>query len=132
MSLRARPTDTLLSFATLLFSGSTLICCALPILLVSLGFGAGVAYLTNAFPWIVVFGQHKAWTFSIVGAYLLLTAWMIYRPGRACPTDPELARLCQQADRLNRVVLWMAIGVYALGFFAAYLWYPLQQWLGGK
>lgn len=131
MSLRARPTDTLLSFATLLFSGSTLICCALPILLVSLGFGAGVAYLTNAFPWIVVFGQHKVWTFSIVGAYLLLTAWMIYRPGRTCPTDPELARLCQQADRLNRVVLWVAIGVYALGFFAAYIWYPLQQWLGG-
>lgn len=132
MSLRARPTDTLLSFATLLFSGSTLICCALPILLVSLGFGAGVAYLTNAFPWIVVFGQHKVWTFSIVGAYLLLTGWMIYRPGRTCPTDPDLARLCQQADRLNRVVLWVAIGVYALGFFAAYIWYPLQQWLGGK
>lgn len=130
MSLRARPADTLLSLATLLFSGSTLICCALPILLVSLGFGAGVAYLTNAFPWIVVFGKHKVWTFTIVGAYLLLTAWMIYRPGRACPTDPELARLCQKADHLNRMVLWVAIGVYALGFFAAYLWYPLQQWLG--
>jgi mercuric ion transport protein len=127
---RTRPADTLLSFATLLFSGSTLICCALPILLVSLGFGAGVAYLTNALPWIVVFGRHKVWTFSIVGIYLLLTAWMIYRPGRSCPTDPELARLCLKADRLNRIVLWVAVGIYSLGFFAAYLWFPLQQWLG--
>lgn len=130
MFLRSRPTDTLLSFATLLFSGSTLVCCALPILLVSLGFGAGVAYLTNAMPWLVVFGQHKVWTFSIVGAYLLLTGWTIYRPGRACPTDPELARLCQRADRLNRIVLWTAVAIYALGFFAAFLWYPLEQMLG--
>ena len=126
---RTRLTDTLLSFATLLFSGGTLICCALPILLVSVGLGAGVAYLTNAFPWLTLFSRHKAWTFAISAAYLLLTAWMIYRPGRSCPTDPELAHVCQRADRLNRIVLWVAAGVYALGFFFAFLWFPLRQWL---
>ena len=130
MSFRARPVDSLLSYATLIFSGGTLICCALPILLVSVGLGAGVAYMTNAFPWLVLFSKYKLWTFSIAGGYLALTAWMIYRPGRSCPTDPELARLCQQADRWNRVVLWIAVGVYGLGFFAAFLWWPLRQWLG--
>jgi len=130
MFLRSRPVDRFLSLATLLFSGSTLICCALPILLVSLGLGAGVAYLTDAMPWLVVFGRHKAWTFSIVSVYLLFTGWMIYRPGRACPTDPELAQLCLKADRLNRIVLWSATAIYALGFFAAFLWYPLERILG--
>lgn len=127
---RDRRTDTLLSLATLLFSGGTLLCCALPILLVSLGLGAGVAYMTSSFPWLVVLSHYKLWTFLISGAYLLVTGWLIYRPGRSCPTDPELARLCLKADRLNRVVLWIAMGVYALGFFAAYLWLPLQQALG--
>ena len=55
---------------------------------------------------------------------------MIYRPGRACPTDPELARLCQKADRLNRIVLWIAVVVYAIGCFMAYLWLPLRIALG--
>jgi len=131
MSLRARPLDSFLSIATLLFSGSTLICCALPILLISLGFGAGVAYLTHTFPWLVEVSRHKVWIFSVAAAYLALTGWMIYRPGRACPTDPELARLCQKADRLNRVVLWVGVGVYAIGFFMAYLWLPLRMALGG-
>ena len=130
MFARARLTDTLLSFATLLFSGGTLLCCALPILLVSLGLGAGVVYLTNAFPWLVVLSRHKIWTFMISGAFLLLTAWVIYRPGRSCPADPELARLCMKADRWNRRVLWLTVGVYGVGFFAAYLWLPLRQAFG--
>lgn len=130
MSLRTRPLDSVLSIATLLFSGSTLICCALPILLVSLGFGAGVAYVTHALPWLVAFSRHKVWFFVVAAAYLALTGWMIYRPGRSCPTDPELARLCQRADRLNRIVLWVAVSVYCLGFFMAYLWLPLRIALG--
>ena len=130
MSLRARPLDSVLSVATLLFSGSTLICCALPILLVALGFGASVAYLTHAMPWLVGLSRHKVWIFGIGAIYLTLTGWMIYRPGRACPTDPDLARLCQKADRLNRLVLWIAVAVYAIGFFMAYLWLPLRIALG--
>lgn len=130
MFLRARLSDSVLSFATLLFSGGTLLCCALPILLVSLGLGAGVVYLTNTFPWLVVLSRHKIWTFAISGAFLLLTAWVIYRPGRSCPADPELARLCMKADRWNRRVLWLTVGVYGVGFFAAYLWLPLRQAFG--
>ena len=130
MFARARLSDTLLSFATLLFSGGTLLCCALPILLVSLGLGAGVVYMTNAFPWLVVLSHYKIWTFIISGAFLLLTAWVIYRPGRSCPTDPELARLCMKADRWNRWVFWLTVGVYGVGFFAAYVWLPLRQAFG--
>ena len=131
MLIRQRLPDTLLSFATLFFTSGTLLCCALPILLVSLGLGAGVAYTTHALPWLVTLSRHKLWIFLIAGAWLVFTAWTIYRPGRACPTDPELARLCARADRLNRIVLWTAVGVYTVGFFMAYLWLPLRIALGG-
>lgn len=129
--IRARLSDSVLSFATLLFSGGTLLCCALPILLVSLGLGAGVVYMTNAFPWLVLLSHYKIWTFIISGAFLALTAWVIYRPGRSCPTDPELARLCMKADRWNRRVFWVTVMVYGIGFFAAYLWLPLREVFGG-
>jgi hypothetical protein len=31
---------------------------------------------------------------------------------------------------MNRVVLWVAVAVYAAGFFMAYLWLPLRMALG--
>ena len=130
MLLKTRPQDSLASLITLLLSGGTLVCCALPILLVTLGLGTAVAFLTSSFPWLVAFSHFKPWTFAVSGAVLLLTAWLIYRPGRACPADPELARLCRRADRWNRGVFWFAAAIYAIGFFFAWLLLPLHRLLG--
>lgn len=121
--------ETSLSVLTLVFSSGTLLCCALPLMLITLGLGSVVAYLTNALPWLVTLSHYKPWMFLISGGYLALTGWLIYRPGRGCPADPELARLCARADRLNRTILWVAISIFAIGFFAAYLLFPLRAWL---
>ena len=119
--------ETALSFGTLFLSTGTLLCCALPILLVSLGLGAAVAGMIGAAPWLVILSQHKVWLFA--GTFLLLAGggWVVYRPGRACPTDRELARACAVADRWNRRVWWFALSIWAIGTFMAYLWLPLRQ-----
>jgi hypothetical protein len=129
MIVRARFRDTAVSLLTLLLSGGTLLCCALPLMLITLGLGSVVAYMTNALPWLVTLSHYKPWMFLISGVYLTLIGWLIYRPGRSCPADPELARLCARADRFNRTILWVAIGIFAIGFFAAYLLFPLRTWL---
>ena len=48
-----------LSLLTLFTSGGTLICCALPALLVSLGAGAVMASVVSSVPQIVWFSEHK-------------------------------------------------------------------------
>ncbi|MFQ6006300.1 MAG: hypothetical protein ACE5OQ_12435 [Woeseia sp.] len=121
--------ETGLSWLTLLVSGGTLVCCALPVLLVSLGLGATVAAWTSSFPMLIAISKHKVWVFSGAGALLLLSGWLLYRPGRACPGDPELARFCAQAQAWNRRVYWSALVIWCLGFFAAYLALPLRIWL---
>ncbi len=65
--------QTGLSWLTLFASGGTLICCALPIILVTLGLGATVAAFTSSFPLLVTIAQHKAWVFTGSGALLLLS-----------------------------------------------------------
>ena len=73
----------------LLFSTSgTLVCCALPITLVTLGLGTTVASMASAAPWLVELSQHKGWIFLGSGGLLGMALWAIYRPGRAGPTDP--------------------------------------------
>jgi hypothetical protein len=127
MIARERLRDTITSLLTLFLSSGTLLCCALPILLIALGLSGAVVFLTNSLPWLVALSRHKVWIFVISGIYLLFIAWLLYRPGRACPTDPELARLCERADRLNRGIFWAGAAIYVIGFVVSYLLLPIQQ-----
>jgi len=121
--------QTGLSWLTLFASGGTLICCALPIILVTLGLGATVAAFTSSFPLLVTIAQHKIWVFAGSGALLLLSGWLMYRPGRACPADPELGRLCDKTQVWNRRIYWTSVTLWGIGFVAAYLALPLRIWL---
>jgi mercuric ion transport protein len=118
--------QTGLSWLTLFASSGTLICCALPIILVTLGLGATVAALTSSFPLLITIAQHKTWVFAGSGALLLLSGWLMYRPGRACPADQELGCLCDQTQVWNRRIYWTSATLWVIGFFAAYLALPLR------
>jgi len=118
------------TWLTLFASTGTLICCALPIIFVSLGFGATVAALTSSFPLLITLSLHKVWVFAFSGAMLLLSGWLMYRPGRACPSDPELVRLCKTTQTWNRRLYWFSFVIWCVGFFAAFLALPLRIWLG--
>ena len=105
----------------LLFSTSgTLLCCALPITLVTLGLGASVATMASAAPWLITLSQYKGWMFTLSGLIIGLGFWAVHRSGRVCPTDPELAAACASADRWNRRFLWLSTGMWCVGFIAAY------------
>lgn len=100
----------------------TLLCCALPILLVSLGMGAVVAALYGEhLPFLQWFGHHELLTFGLTAALLLAAAWALYRPGRSCPADPVLADACRKADRWNRRFYWGAVVLWCVGFTAAFI-----------
>ncbi|HED19457.1 MAG TPA: hypothetical protein ENI74_08155 [Gammaproteobacteria bacterium] len=118
------------TWLTLFASTGTLICCALPIIFVSLGFGATVAALTSSFPLLITLSLHKAWVFAFSGAMLALSGWLMYRPGRTCPTDPERGHLCNTTQTWNRRLYRSSVVIWCIGFFAAFLALPLRIWLG--
>ena len=115
-----------LNYFSLFTSFGTLLCCALPSLLVLLGLGATVASFLSAVPWLVTLSRHKGWVFLISGS--LIAANLVYTYAvaprlRACPADAPEA--CEEASTLSRVVLWISAGIYAIGLFSAYLLGPL-------
>lgn len=121
--------ETGLTWLTLFASAGTLVCCALPTLLVSLGLGTAVASLTSSLPWLVELSQHKEWIFAGSFLMLLVSGWFMSRPGRSCPADPELARACARSNALNRWMFRGSIAIWLIGFFAAFLLLPLSEWL---
>jgi len=108
-------------------SSSTLICCALPILLVTLGLGAVSATLFETLPFLVTLAKHKLWMFIGSAAMLALGGWVLYRPGRYCPADPVLAAKCNAAHRWNTRIWQISIIIWLIGFIAAYLSLPIYE-----
>lgn len=128
---KQRLNEGAVTFLTLFASTGTLICCALPILLVTLGLGSAVVGLTGAFPWLVDLSRHKAWVFAVSAALLAIGGWMLYQGARSCPTDPTLGRLCSRLDQWNRWIYWSSVAIWGVGVFAAYALLPLVQMLEG-
>lgn len=109
------------SWVLLFTTTATLTCCALPILLVTLGLGAAVASVAGAAPWLITLSMYKGWVFAVSGVLIAASAWAVYRPGRACPADPEFAAACERADKWNRRFIWVSGVMWCVGFFAAFV-----------
>ena len=128
--LTSRFRDGAVTLLTLFTASGTLVCCALPIALVTLGLGSAVVGLTGAVPWLVTLSRHKEWVFAVSAILLILGGWTIYRSGRSCPAEPQIGRLCTALDFWNRRIYWTAVVIWGAGFFAAFLLLPLTRFLG--
>jgi mercuric ion transport protein len=95
----------LLNYFSLFGSFSTLICCALPSVLVLLGMGTAVASLLSAAPWLVNLSRHKIWTFSIAGTLIAAGFVMTYvvaprlERGDVCAADNPTT--CGEVSKLS-------------------------------
>lgn len=121
----------LLNYFSLHCSFSTLICCALPSVLVLLGLGTTVASLLSEAPWLVGLSRHKVWTFSIAGILIAASFAMTYivAPrlawGEVCAVDDPTT--CGEVSKLSRIVLWGSALIWCGGFFVAYLLGPILE-----
>lgn len=110
------------SLFSLLASSSTLVCCALPALFVSLGMGTTVAGLVSAFPGIVLLSQHKILVFSM--ALVLLSAsgiLLLVSRNEPCPIDPKLAKMCSVERKRSKIIYIVSVSIFLIGSFVAFI-----------
>lgn len=112
----------LASFAALFSSGGTLICCALPALLVTLGAGAALSSLISAVPQLVWFSEHKEAVFAFATVMLLASSLLQWRARYLpCPADPQLAASCTRTRRRALQVHLLSVALYLLGAYFAFI-----------
>ena len=111
-----------LSLLTLFTSGGTLICCALPALLVSLGAGAVMASVVSSVPQIVWFSEHKLGVFIFAGVMLSISGFLQWQArSLPCPSDKELAELCNKTRVSSLNIYIFSVCVFLIGGFMAFL-----------
>jgi len=125
-----RTKSTAISYFSLFTSLGTLVCCALPSLLVLFGLGATVASVLAEAPWLVTISHQKHWVFVVAGILIASNFVYIYEiaprlQAGAGACDPNDATPCRTASRFSRVVLWCSAVLYLTGCFTAYLLGPL-------
>lgn len=106
-----------------LFAGtSTLVCCALPTLLVTLGAGAALATLVSVFPQIVWLSEHKGWVFGLGAAMLGLGGAAQWQQRHApCPLDPALRQACMATRRRSARLYGASVLLFAVGGWFAFV-----------
>jgi hypothetical protein len=107
---------------SLFTSLSTLICCALPALLVAIGAGAALAGLVSNVPQLIWISEHKMPVFGIAAAMLLLAGVLQWRARNApCPADPQLAETCRGTRRNSLRVYLLSLAIFAIGAWFAFV-----------
>ena len=111
-----------LSVGALCTSVTTLVCCVLPAVLVSLGAGAVVVGLVTAIPQLIWLSEHKGLVFGTAAGMLAISG-LALRQARylPCPADPALAETCQRLRRFSGGLFVASAVLVAAGAFAAFL-----------
>jgi uncharacterized membrane protein YdcZ (DUF606 family) len=107
---------------SLFTSAATLVCCALPALMVSLGMGAVLAGLVSDFPQLVWLSKHKIEVFGGATVLLLIAGVMLWRARYLpCPIDPVQAKACSRLRVISWVIYWASVLIFLTGVFFAFI-----------
>ncbi len=114
--------DNLIPILGLFTSIGTLLCCALPALLVTLGMGAALAGLVSHVPFLITLSEHKGWVFGVAGGLIFLSVLLQWTRRHApCPVDPVAAQACKRLRRISIYMIVFAVVVYLTGVFFAFI-----------
>jgi len=112
----------LASLVTLFASSSTLICCAFPALLVTIGAGATLSTFISIFPKIVWISEHKIEVFTFAVMMLTISGYMQWR-GRMtpCPVDPVLRNACIKTRKVSLIIYGFSLLLFLTGGWFAFI-----------
>ena len=114
--------ENLPSLVALLASSSTLICCALPALLVLLGAGASLANFITIFPFFIVMSKHKILISIIATVTLSLAGYLNYKTYHTpCPADPVLGKQCMQTRKRSVYIYIISVFIFIFATIFTYV-----------
>jgi len=116
------------SLASLFASSSTLVCCAIPALLVALGAGAALSSFVSIFPQVVWLSEHKEALFGFAGLMMIGSGTLQWRNRSApCPIDPALRDACLKARKTASALYAASVVIYLIGGWFAFVQLLLSE-----
>lgn len=110
------------SLASLVAASGTLVCCAIPALLVAIGAGAALSSLVSVFPQVVWLSEHKEAIFGVAAAAMALAGVLQWRSRHApCPTEPRLRDVCLRTRAMSARIFAVSVLCLLVGAWFAFV-----------
>ncbi len=110
------------SWASLLASSGTLVCCAVPAVLVALGAGASLSTFVSVFPQVVWLSEYKEALFIWAGVVMSAAGWLQWRNRMApCPLAPRLRDACLRTRKSSLRLYLASVALYLFGGWFAFV-----------
>tara|TARA_B100000965_G_scaffold210668_1_gene176035 strand:- start:86 stop:463 length:378 start_codon:yes stop_codon:yes gene_type:complete len=111
-----------LGFLSLIASSSTLICCALPALFVTLGAGATLASIVDVFPELIIISKYKIYISIFALLFLIIAGILIKNASlQPCPTDPNLKDICIKTRKRSKIIYIISVFIFAFASIFTYI-----------
>ncbi len=114
--------NKLANYLSLFTSSGTIVCCAIPVLLVSIGAGAALSSLIAVFPQLVILSVYKIPIF--IGAFMMLIiSGIMQHRARSlpCPADKKIADACKRTRRISLIIYFLSLGIFLTGLIFAFI-----------
>lgn len=114
--------NKLANYLSLFTSSGTIVCCALPALLVSIGAGAALSSLIAVFPQLVMLSIYKIPIFMGAFVMLIISGVLQYQTRKLpCPADKNLANACTRTRKISLVIYFASVGIFIIGLLFAFI-----------
>ena len=114
--------DKSANLISLFASSSTLICCALPSIFVTIGAGASLASLVTIFPLLITLSKYKVYITLFTLIALIIAGIVNYKTYHLpCPVDPVLGATCMNQRKRSRYLYYSSILIFLFATIFTYL-----------
>ena len=131
MAERATWMQKVSGFLALFTSTGTLLCCALPAAIAAIAGGAAVGAFVTSFPWLISISHYKGWIFSIALVLIVFSGILTFRPKGKLACSITGGQGCETASSFSKVMFWISVIIFAIGFFFSYAAVPILRFLEG-
>ena len=112
----------IIAFITLFSSSSTLVCCALPALMVAIGAGSTLAAMITYIPALIWLSVYKIPIFIFAGIMLTVSGIMqYYNKNQACPIDSSQNQACSTSKKISKYVYILSLTIYLISGFMIFI-----------
>ncbi|GBD94230.1 hypothetical protein BMS3Abin05_01834 [bacterium BMS3Abin05] len=126
---QASQMQKLTGFLALFSSTGTLLCCALPAAIAAVAGGAAVGAFISTFPWLISISHYKVWIFSAAFLLIVFSGILTFRPHGKLACSITGGHGCETAGRFSKIMFWISVIIYAIGFSFAYAIVPILRFL---
>ena len=127
VNMKNSPINTLnnyqkITFFSLFASSGTILCCALPAVLVAFGAGASLSSFLGIFPEVIWISQYKEYIFSFAFMLIIIAGMFQWKAkDLPCPTDKRLAYQCARTRKISLYIYIFSLTLLLIGFVFAFL-----------